>query len=47
MWVTRLDLDSSSKCQLKTQLDDQFSFMKKWCIDAASDVQRKMFHALQ
>ena len=23
MWATRLDLDSSSKCQLETQLDDQ------------------------
>ncbi len=22
MWVTRLDLDSSSKCQFETQLDD-------------------------
>ncbi len=24
IWATRLDLDLSSKCQLKTQLDDQF-----------------------
>ncbi len=25
IWATQLDLDSSSKCQLETQLNDQFS----------------------
>ena len=29
MWATWLNLDSSSKCQLKTQLNDQFTDQSK------------------
>ncbi len=28
IWATQLDLDSSSKCQLETQLDDQFTYSR-------------------
>ncbi len=57
MWATRPDLDSSSKCQLETRLDDQsisdqylkysFNLMFQICVDFSWDIFIKALKSLE
>ncbi len=49
MWATRLDVNSSSKCQLKTQLDDQSNenwllYQSHWTTEQVSSEDSQQMH---